>query len=196
MMGYDFALALQRYMNLPENSTRYNRNVNADGAESSNSSNSSSTPEEWKRKSIVLVKANPSKSKHLETCNCSFCGFSIDFVNLRAETYTKDSRIPNKITFGTPLQDAQRRDCTINSMFYNISTESVEDLTGMGLVDLQNGIIRTPLDPDTTFDDDPLRVLRAVRFAARFDFTLDENLANSASVRFFFTLKIFFFGDT
>ena len=54
---------------------------------------------------------------------------------------------------GTPLQDAERRDFTINSLFYNINQRSVEDFTGKGLQDLRDGIIRTPLDPETTFLD-------------------------------------------
>jgi len=74
--------------------------------------------------------------------------------------------------FGTPKEDAERRDLTINSLFYNLHTESVEDFTGTGVDDIKNGIIKTPLDPMTTFLDDPLRVLRAVRFAARLDFKI------------------------
>ena len=68
---------------------------------------------------------------------------------------------------GTPEQDAYRRDLTINSLFYNINTATVEDFTGRGVSDLQLCIIRTPLEPQATFIDDPLRILRAVRFAAR-----------------------------
>jgi len=69
---------------------------------------------------------------------------------------------------GTPLEDAERRDLTINSMFYNIKEEKIEDYTGKGLDDLWAGIARTPLDPYKTFTDDPLRILRTVRFASRF----------------------------
>jgi tRNA nucleotidyltransferase/poly(A) polymerase len=59
-------------------------------------------------------------------------------------------------------------------MYYNINTSQVEDYTGMGMVDLKAGIIRTPLAPRDTFLDDPLRVLRATRFSARFQFPLHE----------------------
>ena len=73
-------------------------------------------------------------------------GQFIDLVNLRCEEYSESSRIPT-IKIGTPEQDAYRRDLTINAMFYNISESKVEDLTGKGLSDLADGIIRTPLEP-------------------------------------------------
>jgi tRNA nucleotidyltransferase (CCA-adding enzyme) len=96
----------------------------------------------------------------------------LDFVNLRNERYAEDSRIPEKMDIGTPKEDAERRDLTINSLFYNLHTELVEDFTGKGIEDIKNGVIRTPLDPMMTFKDDPLRVLRAVRFAAKLDFKI------------------------
>ncbi|MCO5592431.1 hypothetical protein L7F22_046433 [Adiantum nelumboides] len=67
------------------------------------------------------------------------------------------------------------------SLFYNINTGSIEDFTGRGLLDLHRGIIATPLPPKTTFLDDPLRVLRAVRFAARFDYKIQEDLREAAA---------------
>ena len=84
------------------------------------------------------------------------------------------------MTFGTPEQDAFRRDFTINSLFYNINTGTVEDFTGRGIEDMKFGIIRTPLPAKETFIDDPLRVLRAIRFASRFGFSLDESLVEAA----------------
>lgn len=72
--------------------------------------------------------------------------------------------------FGTPEEDAMRRDLTINSLFYNINEDIVEDFSKMGIDDLKNGIIRTPLEPYTTFKDDPLRILRVFRFASRYSF--------------------------
>ena len=72
------------------------------------------------------------------------------------------------MAFGSATDDAYRRDLTINSLFYNINLRCVEDFTGMGMEDLTKGAVRTPLPPRTTFLDDPLRILRAVRFAARF----------------------------
>jgi tRNA nucleotidyltransferase (CCA-adding enzyme) len=84
------------------------------------------------------------------------------------------------IEFGTPLEDAERRDLTINSLFYNIATEEVEDFLGTGIDDLENGIIRTPLFPFVTFKDDPLRVLRAIRFAARYNFRIVKEIKLAA----------------
>ena len=103
----------------------------------------------------------------------------IDFVNLRAETYAEDSRIP-AIHFGTALEDARRRDFTINSMFYVLRDGRIEDLTEFGLADLRNRLIRTPLDPLVTFRDDPLRILRAIRFAARFKYDLSPEIVSAA----------------
>jgi tRNA nucleotidyltransferase (CCA-adding enzyme) len=115
----------------------------------------------------------------LETATARFMGLELDFVNLRSEEYTESSRIPDSMKFGTPKEDAERRDLTINSLFYNLHTEVVEDCTGMGIEDIRNGIIRTPLDPMKTFIDDPLRVLRAVRFAARLDFKITLEVKNA-----------------
>ncbi|KAK3278686.1 hypothetical protein CYMTET_13393 [Cymbomonas tetramitiformis] len=129
--------------------------------------------------SVGVIQTNPEQSKHLETARIRVRGLWIDLVNLRSETYAADSRIP-EMTFGTPDQDAYRRDLTINSLFYNINAATVEDFTEKGLADLQVGTIRTPLAPHDTFLDDPLRVLRAVRFAARFGFELDPELVASA----------------
>lgn len=79
-------------------------------------------------------------------------GLWVDLVNLRSEEYAHNSRIPT-MTFGTPEQDALRRDFTINSLFYNINEGLVEDLTGRGIADMKQGIIRTPLPPRETFLD-------------------------------------------
>ena len=117
------------------------------------------------------VARNPEKSKHLETAMVRVLGLDLDFVNLRKETYSQDSRNP-QIEFGTAREDALRRDATINALFYNIHNGEVEDFTG-GLNDIDVKIIRTPMDPLQTFTDDPLRVLRLVRFASRLEFTID-----------------------
>ncbi|POS87920.1 hypothetical protein EPUL_000727 [Erysiphe pulchra] len=115
--------------------------------------------------------ANPEKSKHLETSTMTIMGYDIDFVNLRKETYSLESRNP-VMEFGTPEEDALRRDCTINSLFYNIHTDEVEDYA-CGLNDLAEKRIKTPLEPKVTFMDDPLRILRLIRFANRLNFTID-----------------------
>lgn len=129
---------------------------------------------------VGVIQSNPEQSKHLETATMKVKGVFVDFVNLRAETYANNSRIPT-MEFGTAEQDAFRRDLTINSLFYNINKRSVEDLTSQGIKDLKAGIIRTPLPPKETFLDDPLRVMRAVRFGARFGFKLDDELKKAAS---------------
>ena len=129
--------------------------------------------------SLGHIKANPEQSKHLDTCRLKLHGLWIDVVNLRSESYAQDSRIP-EMRIGTPEEDALRRDLTLNALFYNINTAEVEDLTGNGLHDLEHGIARTPMDPVQTFRDDPLRVLRAIRFAARFDLTFDTALVEAA----------------
>ena len=123
--------------------------------------------------SLAKIDANPEKSKHLETVTTKIFGLEIDLVNLRRESYTEQSRNPT-MEFGTPEEDALRRDATVNALFYNLQTESVEDLTKRGLGDLELKVIKTPLPPLQTFKDDPLRVLRAIRFASRLKFKLDE----------------------
>jgi len=128
---------------------------------------------------VTVIQANPEHSKHLETTTLVVFGSSMDFCNLRCEEYTKESRIP-VIRIGTPEEDAFRRDLTINSLFYRIDTKEIEDFTKMGLIDLKNRFIRTPLDPTETFSDDPLRVLRSIRFMSRFQFTLDPEIIKAA----------------
>ncbi|XP_073013457.1 tRNA nucleotidyltransferase cca2 [Typha latifolia] len=132
------------------------------------------------KQGVGVIQCNPDQSKHLETARMRICDIWIDFVNLRSETYADNSRIPT-MKFGTAEEDAYRRDLTINSLFYNINTNSVEDLTGRGMQDLKSGLIVTPLPPKATFLDDPLRVLRAIRFGARFDFELAEELKEAGS---------------
>ncbi|KAI3615481.1 trna nucleotidyltransferase [Moniliophthora roreri] len=122
--------------------------------------------------SIGKIAQNPDQSKHLETATFKVLGREMDLVNLRSEEYASGSRIPTGVSFGTPEQDALRRDITINALFYNCHTRSVEDCTGKGLDDLRMGVIRTPLAPRETFIDDPLRVLRCIRFASRFGFDM------------------------
>ncbi|KAK3821324.1 MAG: hypothetical protein J3Q66DRAFT_398369 [Benniella sp.] len=128
------------------------------------------------RKTIVRIASRPSKAKYLETATMFILGFSIDFVNLRSEVYDDPNRFPGEIVFGTPYEDAHHRDFTINALFYNIRTNQIEDYTGNGLKDLRDGWIRTPLKAFETFRQDPLRVLRGIRFASRFHFKLTEDV--------------------
>lgn len=128
---------------------------------------------------VVVIEANPDQSKHLETARvCLFSDFWIDFCGLRSDEYAHESRIP-KIRQGTPLEDAKRRDLTINALFFNINENKIEDWTN-GIEDLKNGIIRTPLEPIESFRDDPLRVLRSFRFASKLGFKLHESIIPAA----------------
>jgi len=133
----------------------------------------------YETRTVGIIQANPDQSKHLQTATIRILGLDIDCVNLRSEKYADDSRIP-EICCGTPYEDATRRDFTINAMFYNIATRQIEDLTGNGVNDLRIGLIRTPLPPLITFKDDPLRVLRAIRFASRYSFKLHNEIEIAA----------------
>lgn len=95
----------------------------------------------------------------------------VELVTARAETYRQGSRKPI-VTPGTLLTDAQRRDFTVNTLLQNLHTGEVLDLLGTGRDDLAAGVLRTPLDPTVTFTDDPLRMLRACRFAAKLGFSI------------------------
>lgn len=124
---------------------------------------------------VGLIQKNPDQSKHLETATMRVMGVWLDLVNLRTETYSHDSRIPD-VQIGTPYEDAMRRDLTINALFYNINNDTIEDHTNRGFDDIRARIVRTPLPPLTTLLDDPLRALRAIRFASRLNFSFDPDL--------------------
>jgi len=101
---------------------------------------------------VAVIMSNPEQSKHLETARMKINDIWVVLVNLRSEEYAHHSRIPT-MQFGTPEQDALRRDFTINALFYNLNEGVVEDLTGRGLEDLRGGLIRTPLAAKETFLD-------------------------------------------
>ena len=99
----------------------------------------------------------------------------LECVQTRKEKYdNKESRNPSTV-FGTIEEDAMRRDLTINALYYNISTDEICDFTKMGLDDIKNNIIRTTGDANIIFDDDPLRILRVVRFSNRFGWPIEKN---------------------
>lgn len=123
-------------------------------------------------KDIHKIAANPEKSKHLETITTKMFGLEVDFVNLRKEVYDEKSRNP-QMEFGTAEEDAMRRDATVNALFYNLDTQTIEDFTQRGLDDMKNKIMRTPLAPYQTFKDDPLRILRLIRFACRLEYQIE-----------------------
>ena len=108
----------------------------------------------------------------------------IESVMPRKEQYTAGSRKPT-VTGGELKDDVERRDFTVNSLLKDLSTGEILDLTGMGKDDIRAGIVRTPLNPDKIFTDDPLRMLRAVRFAVKYNWKLPlfmiRGLKNNAS---------------
>lgn len=105
-------------------------------------------------------------------------GLTIELASARTESYSSDSRKPD--TAASSLDDdAKRRDFTINALMRNLHTGEILDLLGQGLSDLEARLLRTPLDPAATFADDPLRMLRAVRFRHRLGFSYAPGLEDA-----------------
>lgn len=119
--------------------------------------------------------------KNFGTAHFNHQGLNFEFVGARKESYNRSSRKP-EVTEGNFLDDISRRDFTINTIAVSILEKNFGEVIDHynGLQDIKRKLIRTPLDPKITFDDDPLRILRAFRFASQLDFDVDISIMQAA----------------
>ncbi len=120
--------------------------------------------------------------KNFGTAHFKYSNFDLEFVGARKESYQKESRNP-KVETATLEEDLSRRDFTINTLVLSLNENDFGEVIDKfnGLKDLVNQIIKTPLNPNETFDDDPLRILRAFRFASQLQFEVTENIMEAAN---------------
>ena len=130
---------------------------------------------EWfcKKENIFKKDSNPIVYGLYGTAMFQFMGEKIECVAPRSEKYQNDSRKP-VVSSCTLEDDCFRRDFTVNSLFINISNNELVDYSKNGLNDIKNKVIRSTSNPDVIFTEDPLRILRAIRFATRFNSTIEE----------------------
>lgn len=103
----------------------------------------------------------------------------LQVVQTRREKYTNHNSRNPETAFGSLEEDCMRRDLTINSLYYDITNNKLIDITGVGVRHIHEHILRTPAAPFETFDDDPVRILRCVRFASRFGWKIDRDMLDA-----------------